>query len=185
MKKIINTKQYNEEVLVAEDHIVKIARQDIDFLINRAKGNKRRRIRICAHGHIDDEVHEMFIVHSKGAYIRPHKHLEKSESFHIIDGLADTIMFDEDGKVIGVIQMGDYSSGCEFYYRISKPFYHTLLIRSDFLVFHETTKGPFKRSDNIFPPWAPDETDIFAQKTFLERLTQEVKIFLSSCEKHF
>lgn len=181
----MHTKRYNEEVLFAEDQVVKIARQDIDFLINRAKCNKRKRIRLCTHKDIDDKVHEMFIIHYKDAYIRPHKHLEKSESFHIIDGLVDTILFDEDGKVIDVIQMGDYSSGYKFYCRISKPFYHTFLIRSDFLVFHETTKGPFKRSDSIFAPWAPDETDISAQKKFLKHLTQEVKILISSCEKHF
>ena len=28
----------------------------------------------------------MFIYHSKGAYIRPHKHLNKEESFHLISG---------------------------------------------------------------------------------------------------
>ena len=92
MNNIINTKKYNEEVLFAEDRLVKIARQDMNFLMDLAKVNKRRRARICTHGHIDDDVHEMFIVHSKGAYIRPHKHINKSESLHIIDGLVSSFV---------------------------------------------------------------------------------------------
>lgn len=36
----------------------------------------------------------MLIVMAKGSYIRPHKHKNKSESFHIIEGLLDVIVFD-------------------------------------------------------------------------------------------
>jgi hypothetical protein len=53
--------------------------------------------------------------------------------------------------------MGEFHSGKKFFYRLSGPIYHMLVIRSDFLIFHESTEGPFNREDTIFPEWAPDE----------------------------
>ena len=34
-----------------------------------------------------------------------------------------------------------------------------LIIDSEFLVFKQTTRGPFIRKDTIFPDWAPDGKD--------------------------
>jgi hypothetical protein len=35
---------------------------------------------------------------------------------------------------------------------------------------HETTRGPFRPSDNMFPQWPPDEKDPAAVANFLETL---------------
>ena len=40
---------------------------------------------------------------------------------------------------------------------MSDPINHMLLIRSEFLVFHEATEGPFLREKTVFPEWAPEE----------------------------
>jgi hypothetical protein len=42
---------------------------------------------------------------------------------------------------------------------MAKAIYHMLLIHSDFLIFKETTRGPFVRDDTLFPDWAPDGKD--------------------------
>jgi cupin fold WbuC family metalloprotein len=102
--------------------------------------------------------------------VRPHKHLGKPESFHVIEGIVDVIIFDECGDIREVIQMGNYGSDRVFYYRISTPIYHTLLIRSDILVFHETTTGPFNRVDTVFAPWSPEEIDSSGCALFTEKL---------------
>jgi cupin fold WbuC family metalloprotein len=122
----------------------------------------------------------MFIANTRATYVRPHRNLKKSKSFHIIEGSVDVVMFDDVGNIIEVIQMGDYSSGLTFYYRMAEPGYHTLLIRSDFLVFVEATEGPFRRSDTVYAPWAPEESDSFAVKEFREQLTQAVEKFMGS-----
>ena len=176
-------KQFNEEVLFADEQIIKVGQQDIEFLKENAGYNQRKRMRLCTHRDVDDRLHEMFIVHTKDTYVRPHKHLDKSESFHIIEGFVNVVVFDEAGNIVEVIKMGDYSSGRRFYYRISNPYYHTLLITSDFLVFHETTNGPFRRSDTIFASWAPDENDSPDRKEFMEQLAQTVESFLSLHEE--
>ena len=171
----MHTVQINEEVLIAEDLIVKVDYQDVEFLKEKSKYNQRKRIRLCAHRDVEDKVHEMIIVHAKDTYVRPHKHLNKSESFHVIEGSVDVVVFDDDGNIMEVIQMGDYSSGRKFYYRISDPYYHTLYITSEFLVFHETTKGPFRRADTIFAPWSPEEGDGAEVLQFMEQLAKSVE----------
>ncbi len=163
-------KKINDEVFYTEESIVRIAKKDLDYLRQLADKNKRKRIRICAHRNINDETHEMLIVHARNSYVRPHKHLEKSESFHVIDGLADVIIFNDEGKIVDIISLGDYASGNFFYYRINKPAYHSLRICSDFIIFHEVTKGPFSKKDTMFAPWSPSEENPHEVEKFLLKL---------------
>jgi hypothetical protein len=71
--------------------------------------------------------------------------------------------------------MGPLASGRPFFYRIASPLFHTLLIRSSVLVFHETTGGPFRRSDTLFAPWAPEDGDPAAVTRFLADLEEHVR----------
>jgi cupin fold WbuC family metalloprotein len=125
----------------------------------------------------------MFIVHTRSTYVRPHKHLGKSESFHVLEGRADVVIFDDEGHIVEVIQTGDYGSRFPFYYRLSTPLFHTLLIRSAFLLFHESTGGPFVRSDTQFAPWSPDESSKPETVAFMERLEELVAPFLNSAHE--
>ena len=93
----LKTTKFNDEVVFAIDTIVKIDKKEIIGLKQMAKLNKRRRFRLCAHKDIEDSIHEMLIVHEKDCYVRPHMHVNKTESFHIIEGTVDVIIFDEDG----------------------------------------------------------------------------------------
>jgi cupin fold WbuC family metalloprotein len=155
------------EVRYATDEIVTVDAGDVARLKQDASDNARRRIRLCAHRNIGDRLHEMLIVHARDAYVRPHKHLGKSESFHVVEGDVDVVLFDDEGGVREMIRMGAFASGRPFFYRIADPVFHTLLIRSEVLVFHETTSGPFRREDTVFAPWAPDDGDAMAVNRFL------------------
>lgn len=171
---MIKTGQYNEEVLFTKEDITKIGCAEIEFLREKAKNAPRQRIRLCAHKNSKDAIHEMIIIHPKEAYVRPHKHLGKSESAHIIEGLVYVVVFTEEGRIKDIIKMGDYGSGENFYYRISSGIYHSLFIVSDWLVFLETTKGPFKKEDTAFALWAPADDDCDGTKIFLEELRNRV-----------
>lgn len=171
----MRTKQFNEEVLYAEGSIVKVGRSDIDQLKEQAVMTERKRIRLCTHKDVDAKIHEMLIVHAKGAYVRPHKHLNKIESFHVIEGLLDVVVFDDIGRITEVIKMGDYPSQLKFYHRISEPLFHTVLVRSDIVVFHEITNGPFVRSDTIFPEWSPEEKDSAACLNYMNGLKNVIE----------
>jgi len=167
-------KEISKEVFYANEPLVNISRHEIEFLKDRVADTKNKRIRLCAHMSTDDNLHEMFIVLSKETYIRPAKHLNKSESLHVIEGRADAVFFDEKGDIIDLIALGDYLTKRRFYYRISKLVYHILIVKSDFFVFHEVTKGPFEKSDTVFPSWAPDENDIPTRNNFMKKLSHRV-----------
>ncbi len=115
------------------------------------------RARICTHHAPDEVVHEMLIVVMRESYIRPHKHLTKSESFHMIEGEMDVLIFSDDGLLENVITMSAYNKSSSFYYRLSVPKFHTLALKSEWALFHETTSGPFSPEDSVGAPWAPKE----------------------------
>jgi len=162
------------EVFAADEEIVKVARADIEFLKECAPASANRRTRFCAHQTGGDSIHEMLIVLLRGTYIRPHKHVAKVESFHVIEGVVDVVIFNETGTIAEVVRMGDYASGRNFYYRIAHPAYHTLILRSEVVVIHETTNGPFRREETIFAPWSPVETDAGAAEEFMKKLSDSV-----------
>lgn len=162
-----------------KDEIVKLGVEDIDFLKKNIINTNKKRTRVCAHKNSDDNIHEMFIVLDKDTYVRPHKHIGKSESFHIVEGLANVIVFNDDGTIKEVIEMGDYSSGKRFFYRINNSFYHTVIVKSNKLVLHEVTNGPFDKEDTQFASWSPKEEDVFAQNKYIENLLNSIGLFIS------
>ena len=160
-------KVVNQEVLYTVENITTINRDDIDKLKELAKTNPRKRIRLCTHHDIQDDIHEMIIVHSYGTYVPPHKHVGKSESFHVIEGLLNIVLFDEIGNVERHVYMGDKESGKHFYYRIPDDCFHTVIPITEVVVFHEVTKGPFLPEKTIFASWAPNaKDDIKLQQAF-------------------
>lgn len=164
----------NDEVFVAEDALVTVNGASIASYLDRAARNTRHRARLCAHKDNEDRIHEMFITLTGDAYIRPHRHLHKSESFHVIEGTATVVFFDEAGGVEECFDIGDYHSGLPFYYRNEDARFHTQLVTSARLVFHETTNGPFRREDTVLAPWSPVESDWPAVQAYLEKLQREV-----------
>ena len=170
------------EVLYAADGVVTVDAEAIAGLKRDASRNPRERIRLCTHRGTGDAVHEMLIVHAASAYVRPHKHIGKAESFHVIEGRVDVVLFDDEGEVGDVIPMGEYASGLPFYYRIDQPVFHTLLIRSAVLVFHETTSGPFKREQTVFAAWSPD-SEPAAVAAYMSDVDSRARSFLAGKSK--
>jgi len=147
----------NDEVFAADDRIVRLGAAQVAFLCEHAAASPRRRARICAHRGNDDSLHEMLIAVCADSYIRPHKHPNKIESFHIISGSVDVVLLDEAGEIVEVIELGDLASGKPFYYRLADSLFHTLLIRNGVLVMHEVTNGPFVANETVLAPFAPPE----------------------------
>lgn len=171
---MLNLRRWNDEVAYATDDLARISKADIDSLVQQALVNPRHRMRVCTHRDPGDALHEMLIVHTKDTYVRPHKHAAKSESFHVIEGEMDVVVFDEHGAVTEVLRLGDYRSGRTFYYRMHAPLFHTLLIRSEIVIFHEITAGPFRTEDTIFAPWEPRPGDSAATTGYVRDLEKEI-----------
>jgi cupin fold WbuC family metalloprotein len=170
----MQTARINDEVHVAGDRIVKVARHDLALLKTAAGSSRRRRARLCAHKSTQNPLHEMLIVLDGATYVRPHRHPGKSESFHVVEGAVTVVVFTNDGQIDEVIDMGDYHSGKLFYYRLEDPAFHTVLVHSDQAVIHETTNGPFDPTQTQFAPWAPAEEDEVAGRAYLRELARRL-----------
>lgn len=170
-------KTINNEVYVAEDHVVQVGRDSIEVFQKQAVLNARHRARLCTHKEAENRINEMFIALTRNAYIRPHRHVNKSESFHVIEGTATVVFFNDTGKIEEVFDIGDYRSGKPFYYRNEDARFHTQIVTSQSLVFHEITNGPFNRADTVLAPWSPEDTDAAGVKSYMEQLKLEVARF--------
>lgn len=165
-----NWTRESDEVFYADGSIVYVGADDVDFLKYQASENPRGCARLCAHPDAGDALHEMLIVLVKGFCVLPHKHKGKSESFHLVEGEMTVVIFEDDGNIKETIPMAALGNGETFYYRLSEESYHTVIPKTDFVVFHETTNGPFRREDMQFAPWAPganapeDELQDFVQE---------------------
>lgn len=116
-----------------------------------------KNIRLCLHENPDSAFHDMIILERKENYYRPHKHILKGESYHIIEGSQGVVVFDDSGLVIDSCKL---EPGSNIIYRVGSDMYHTVIPLSDLVVYHESKPGPFLPShDSVFPDWAPDGTD--------------------------
>jgi len=137
--------------------------------------NQEKKARLCVHQTVEDRVHQMFIAHKKGTYIRPHKHIEKNESMLILQGRADYVVFNEMGEIDRTIPLEDYSTGKSFFMSIAPDTFHCIVIRSEWLLFFEVVEGPFVKSKTIFPDWSPTATDTTAVADYMDALDAGIK----------
>lgn len=152
--------------------VVVVDGEIIGFLKQCAQANERQCCRLCLHPNVESPLHEMVIVHRKGAYVRPHSHTGKSESFHVMEGELAVVCFSAEGAVERVVRLSSSQErgGC---CRISAGMYHTVIPMSEWVVFHETTQGPFVRGDCDFAPWAPDASDMERAGEYLGLLKKD------------
>jgi len=142
----------------------------VEALKRAARNSVKKRARLCTHQTAEDSLHEMLITLPRDAYVRPHKHIGKTESFTILQGEADLVLFHDDGRVRQLIPMGALESKKIFYFRTTQEIYHTVVVRSESVVFHEVTNGPFQREQTLFAPWAPDGSDAQAARGYNAQL---------------
>jgi len=160
----------SDEVFYAAKNPVNINHHDLEELKRLAAVNPRQRARICTHTSPSDLLHEMFIVHGQSAYVRPHRHLTRREGMQVLEGSADIVIFSEEGELCEVRRLDSVN----FYQRLNTPLYHMLLIRSEWLVFHEATSGPFVRSDTEFAPWSPEDSVTDTVVVFLDKIESAI-----------
>jgi len=142
------------EVLVCTDEIIGLEQSALQAVKNLADQSPKMRARICAHKDSGATIQEMIIVIRRGSYIAPHRHENKCESFHLIEGSADIVVFEENGDIRKVIQ---FCKERAFYYRLDSTLFHTIIVRSERIIFHEVTNGPFVANATEYAGFAPKE----------------------------
>lgn len=164
-------KQVSEDVFYAKSGVVIGDFETLQFLKQCARKSARRRARLCCHASPDALLHDMLIVMQGGAYIRPHRHFKKSESFHVIEGTGHLCIFEDDGALRSFHDFQAPTAGGNFFYHMPANIYHTQIVTSDWLVYHESASGPFIRDESLQAPWAPIEKTAEAEE-YLRQLLQ-------------
>ncbi|MBI4575102.1 MAG: cupin fold metalloprotein, WbuC family [Planctomycetes bacterium] len=167
-------RQVSLEVFQAEGPVVRVHREDLRPVREGAARSPRRRSRICAHPGPQDPTQEMINVLARDTIVRPHIHPGRVESFHVVEGLLTVVLFEDDGRVMDTVPMGEFRSGRSFFYRMTRPLYHTTLPESDFVALHEVTQGPFTREGTVFAGWSPAEGPDGALRDWLLELRRRV-----------
>jgi len=168
-------KELSSEVSCNISDYSSIDKNDINYLISKASNLESKKYRLCMHESIENSIHEMFIVHPYNMYIRPHKHNNKSESMVVISGEAEYIIYNENGDIEDTIPLGVFNGKKKFYVKTNEKLYHSLKIYSEWFVFLEITKGPFKRKETIFPNWAPNPENTPEVKKFMLHLNERLR----------
>ena len=134
-----------------------VGRDDLENLKLLAKKDPQLRARICLHKNKEELVQEMIIAFCKGSYVQPHRHVDKSESYHIMEGELDIIFFDKNGSEKSKIQLSANREDLPTLFRISSSEWHTVVPKTDYVIIHEVTKGPFNKNSSDYASWAPAE----------------------------
>jgi cupin fold WbuC family metalloprotein len=151
--------------------IIAIHPRQLADLKTAAAAAPLRRARLCLHQSHHDAVQEMVIAFCRDTYNRPHRHRDKSESFHVIEGQVAVVFFDDEGNVTHRIHLGPPTEGGPFLYRLCSNRWHAVIPLTDFVILHETTAGPFDPNHTEFAPWSPDGRKREEVLAFLSRLS--------------
>jgi cupin fold WbuC family metalloprotein len=144
-------------VFHSREGIVSVGPEWIARLKAAAAEEPLGRARLCLHHGHDDYVQEMVIAFCRDSLVRPHRHPERSESLHMIEGELTVLIFEDDGKVARRIELAGPGAGGEraLLYRVSNGAWHSVVPRSPFVVVHEAAAGPFDPNERHFAPFAP------------------------------
>ena len=165
-------RQVAPEVFYATKPFAVAGTEAVALLKEIAPTTPRRRCRICFHPDAEAAAQEMLIAMHSSSYVRPHRHHGKSETLTVLEGRATTVLFDTAGMVTRWLPMAPYGSGAAFFYRMPEGVFHTLLFETEWLIYLETTTGPFDPSRSEAAPWAPPESDPSAGHAYLANLKQ-------------
>lgn len=152
-----------------------VSPRDIEQLIAEARTAPLRRARICLHPDTSDVLHEMVIALSGETYVAPHRHSGKSESFHLLAGEIEVVVFNEEGRPVERHHLSADDPTLPRIMRLQRPVWHSVIVRTEFAVVHETTNGPFRKEDTEFAPWAPDPTDAAACSAYQAMLREVIR----------
>jgi cupin fold WbuC family metalloprotein len=157
-----------------------VGQQDITYLKKKTLKSKRKRYRLCLHSDHDHLTQEMIICLNGFSYFQPHRHPgNRSESYHLIEGLLDVYLFSENGKHIDTVKLAAPGANQVYennsraiMYRLSEPLFHLTIPRSEWTIYHEILTGPFDKEIAVqYGDFAPTEKDTAGVQQYLCQIT--------------
>jgi cupin fold WbuC family metalloprotein len=170
----VRAERISEEAFQCTERLVYLRRSDVDMLREQVPLTRRKRVRLLVHPGTEHALHEMVVVYTRATYVRPNLHVGKDESLHIIEGDADFVFFDDLGNLIRIVELSASDPNKDFFIRVPQSVFHTIVMKSEILVIHEATPGPFVPSDTKWAPWAPGDEDALACERFSVGLQEKM-----------
>jgi cupin fold WbuC family metalloprotein len=128
----------------------------LDEMTAQAAASPRRRAHHNLHASPNDLVQRFVVVAQSDTYIRPHRHMIKSELCTVLRGRFECVVFDAEGTVTARSVMGEGTANLAF--ELPAQTWHTLLALTDGAAFVEVKEGPYDpRTAAEFARWAPEE----------------------------
>ena len=123
--------------------VQKISQKLFDEVTARAAESGRRRMNHNFHSGPGDNPHRFLNILLRGTYVRPHRHIDppKDETFLVLEGRAEALIFDDTGRITERHLLGGDSDriwGVD----ISAGVWHTLIAITDRAVCFEVKPGP-------------------------------------------
>lgn len=128
----------------------------LDEMTAKAAASPRRRTHHNLHASPNDLVQRFVVVAQSDTYIRPHRHMTKSELCTLVRGRFEVVEFDADGTITGRSVIGEGTPNLA--YELPSQTWHTLLALTDGAAFVEVKEGPYDPATAAeFARWAPEE----------------------------
>jgi glucose-6-phosphate isomerase len=127
---------HNEDVFLVDKKLCKT-------IICFSYADKMNKSRLNLHQERREKVQEMIIAINKKNNTKPHVHIDKTESFQVLEGEMMMFIFNEKGKVLQKVKMGNYESGLPFICRIQPNIWHCNKALTKEVLFYEVIEGPF------------------------------------------
>lgn len=165
-------RQLEAAVEVAADPFVVVDNKLIQRTIERARLAPRRRARVLLHPDSSDSLHEMLIALPEESCDVPHSNFKSGKSFHVVHGAMAVMLFSDSGALTAVCRLEAGAADAGRMVRLNRPYWHTIIPLSDYVVFIETIIGPFE--GNRFAEWAPKCTDVESMAAFAAELRRKI-----------
>lgn len=141
-----------------QEAVVILGRTLVERALAASRRSERGRVILPLHKSHEDPLHRMFNALQPGTYVRPHRHLStsKSESFIVLRGALDFLVFNEQGRIALArrLEAGGESFGID----VAPRCFHSFLVREPDTLLFEVKPGPYSASDDKdFAAWAPPE----------------------------
>lgn len=138
--------------------MIKINRQLLDNLSEKARLAKKKRINHNFHPGNDAVLQRLLNALEPGTYVRPHKHEnpDKNEVFIVLRGRILVVEYEDDGTIDDYVILDHTTEN--YATEIPPRRYHSMLSLENGTIAYEFKEGPYHPEiDKIFAPWSPEE----------------------------
>jgi len=139
----------NSNVYYAQEYPFFLETDDLDSLIALSKLNNIDKFRICMHKNDKAHIQEMLLILLRPQFIKPHKQEKSTVSYHVLKGLAELRLYDDNGNVEFVRNLSSTESGIQ-HIRLEANRFRSIKSLSDYFIYLEISIGPFQDSDTIW-----------------------------------